>query len=168
MFSKLWAYILTLFIVVASTAVAKESYSPLPVEAFGQMPFIRDLEISPSGNRFFAIVRPDGAEEYQFVVFDQKGGDIELVYGVNQTDEISVRNPFWKRDDRIVFSIRGAGSRYGTETVETRLFSLDPDKGKMRPLFRTNQDGGIPVQIQDRIVSELRQDPEHILISYFK
>lgn len=168
MFSKLWAFALTLLSAFTSVALAQGVYTPPPVEAFGQMPFIRDLDISPSGNRFFAIVRPDNAQEYQFVVFDIEDGTVEPIYGVTQTDELSIRQPFWKRDDRIIFSVRGAGNRYGTETVETRLFSLDPEEGKMRPLFRSRPDDGVPVQIQDRIVSRLRGDSDHILISYYK
>ncbi|RFB04292.1 alpha/beta hydrolase family protein [Parvularcula marina] len=151
---------------ILSTGVAM-AQDQAPLEAYARMPLFRDIKLSPSGHRFFALVRPEGAEEYRFIVYDNGAEGIKPVYGTTQTDEIRFRNVTWKRDDRIIFSLRTNGSRYGTETVETRLFGLNPDDSKITPLFRKPDEGDLPVQIQDRIVSMLEDDADHILVQYW-
>lgn len=153
---------------------AQEGYTPPPLEAFGQMPTLRDVKVSPSGDRFFTLIRPAGAADYKFAVFENSPQGLAPLFVTEQTGEFRFRKPFWKRDDRIVFSTASNGLRDGVETVETRLFSLDPESGDSAALFRMrpknsrlDMQNEVPVQIQDDIVSTLPNDPDYILVEYF-
>ena len=135
-----------------------------PVEDFAAMPAVRAVEVSPSGDRFFALMRLDGAKEYQFIVFDRTDG-LKPIFLTDQTEQARIRRPVWIRDDRIVFSIGMAAQRYGADTTETRLMSLDPDTNEIIPLFRTRADE-VPPQIQDNYVSLDEDDPTRVLVQY--
>lgn len=140
--------------------------TPPPVEAFGSLPAIVDIDISPSGERLLARYRGASDDVYSLLVL-RLGTEGGLEFRMREDDRLALRNPFWKRDDRIVASVRYAGSRYGTDTVETRLVALDVPTQEIFPLFwqGLGQDD-LPVQIQDDIVSTLPNDPDHILVQY--
>ncbi|MBB4659168.1 alpha/beta hydrolase family protein [Parvularcula dongshanensis] len=145
------------------------------VDAFGRMPTLRHVSVSPSGNRVAALYRDGGAEEYSFIVFEY-GDQFQMRYAGKQNEQFRVSEPHWMRDDRIVFSVRFGAMRHRTDTVETRLMSLDVETGEIIPLFDAEQRQGVaetrgsiaaPVQIQDRIVSLTRQDPDSLLVQYW-
>ena len=135
-----------------------------PAAAFGAMPMLSGVQVSPDGSKIAAIVRADGRgglgvfpanEEFRYLQF------------IGDADNQKLSKFFWKRDDKIVFSAKVPETRYGTPTVETRLFSLDTEDGDVTYLFSRSRPKGKPtVQIQDDIVSRLRGDPEHVLVSY--
>lgn len=140
--------------------------TPTPIEAFGRMPTFSDVALSPSGNRMLGMYRTLDSKDYKFVVFDRSAG-FNLLFSTEQTDELRVRNPVWLTDDRILFSVRFNAKRYGTDTVETRLMTLNPDTGEIIRLFKDrNRDEGLPVQFEDDIVSFDWSDPDSILVQY--
>ena len=71
----------------------------------------------------------------------------------------------WKTDQRLLVSLEFADRRYGTATVETRLFAINPD-GKELTFLVPVKKGQDPVQIADRVVSFLPEDPDHILMAF--
>ncbi len=157
-------------------AVAAAPESAPDASAYAQMPTFRSVSISPSGNRVSALYRAEGDEEYSFAVFDRSDGGFQIVYAVRQDEKFRIANPIWIRDDRIVFTVRFGARRYATDTVETRLMSLDPDTGEIIPLFEAPRRGatgsrlgssGVATQIQDDIVSLTRHDPTSILVAYW-
>ncbi|WP_370338711.1 alpha/beta hydrolase family protein [Parvularcula marina] len=164
---------LAAMLALPTTALA-QNYTPPPLEAFGSMPLFSNVRISPGGGRVFALARPADAKDYRFVVFENTPQGLSPIFSVEQSDEVRFRRPFWKRDDKIIFSIASSGKRYGTETVETRLFSLTPKSGKSTPLFtlntrsaRLDQQTDVPIQIQDDFVSILPNDPKNVLLEYY-
>ena len=162
--ARLAAALIATLAATASPLAAQDA--PPPVAAFGQMPTFTSLAVSPSGDRFSALYRAADADEYQFLVIDRSDG-IKPVFAVTQTDELRIRRPRWVRDDRIVFTVRFAAERYGTDTVETRLMGLEPDSGDMIPLFRHSRiSDEPPVQIQDNVVSMNDGDPTRITVQY--
>ncbi|WP_031552664.1 alpha/beta hydrolase family protein [Parvularcula oceani] len=169
------AYLGAGLLALAAASAAAET----DVEAFGRMPTLQDVSVSPSGERVAALYRGDRDEEYSFVVFGGGGAQdaMQIVFEVRQSEKFRVSDPIWMRDDRIVFSLRFNAERYRTDTVETRLMSLDVNTGEIIPLFKTERrrqigstidEAGIPVQIQTDIVSLTRQDPGSLLVQYWK
>ena len=132
---------------LAALAAAAPAEAP-PVEAFAQMPRFENVSLSPSGQRFFSLYRDEGMDEYRFVVFDRSNG-LDTLYATAQTDEFRIREPVWTSEDTIVFGVKFNASRYGTDTVETRLMSLNVETGEIDRLFRDRRGSeGMPVQIE--------------------
>lgn len=163
-------FIVTLGVISAGmTSLVLAQTAPPGVEAYGRMPFFKNVQISPSGKRFFVFARPDDAGEYAFMVFENTPEGLKNIYSTLQTEDLRLNRSFWKRDDQIIISIKAPSKRWGTETVETRLFSIDPEEGEFVPLFRNpRSETVLPVQIQDRITNRLKDDPERILVTYYK
>ncbi|MEM7741741.1 MAG: hypothetical protein AAF225_13185, partial [Pseudomonadota bacterium] len=134
--------------------------------AFGRLPFIDDVEVSPSGERIAARFSSNG--QTGLLIFELSDSRIPNRL-IEESENLKVRRFFWKRDDRLVFSAAVPGSRYGTATVETRLLAVTPGEQEIKPLFKRQSRAGteLPVQIQDRIVSVLPNDPGHVLVEYF-
>ena len=135
-----------------------------PIEAFAQMPVFRDVGLSPSGDRFFARYKTADMDAYSFVVFDRTNG-LNAIYAAAQTEELTVGDPVWMTEDRIVFSINFKARRYRTDTNESRLMALDLRTGEMERLFRDPREG-MPVQFETNIVSYLPDETDAILVQY--
>ncbi|MEM0929768.1 MAG: alpha/beta fold hydrolase [Pseudomonadota bacterium] len=136
-----------------------------PEAAFGRLPFIDDVEVSPSGERFAASYNSETGSGLLIYELTEDGFDNRLI---SESDNLKIRRYFWKRDDRLVFSAGVPSNRYGTPTLETRLLAVTPGEPDLDRLFKSpgRRSGEFPVQIQDRIVSVLPNDPEHILVEY--
>jgi len=132
--------------------------------AFGAMPTFRSVQVSPDGTKIAAIVRAQGRSGLAIV--DVTEG-FEYKRFIEDSDAMKVNRYFWKADDRLVFSARIPGNRYGTPVVETRMFSIQPEGDKVRPLYRHDEKSGyLPPQIQDQVVSWLPNDPQNVLVQY--
>jgi len=124
--------------------------------------FDQDL---PDGSKLTAFVNLD--ENYRLGVFELKDGQLTPLHMLAEAGEYTMGNPIWASDERLVFTIYFAGQRYLTDTTETRLMSMNPDGSDLIALFsRAETEGGSQVQIQNRIVSTLPDDPEHFLVQY--
>lgn len=144
-------------------------------EDFAALPFLKEVEVAPGGQKMSAVF--DYQNSYVFGIFDISDG-VKPLYTVGEDSELRFRKTEWVRPDRVIFSLKYAGNRYGTDTVETRLFSMNPDGSDITPLFKPPKNsrtgsrlGGsaitdIPIQIQDNIISLLPNDPERILVEY--
>lgn len=137
-----------------------------PVEAYAALPQFADLEIAPGGR--FLAARTNIDNVYRVLVLDLSAPGVEVVYSLSENDEYYVSRFQWAGPDRLLISIgfvgkRGRGQRI--DTAERRLFSVKIGENEMIPLFRAKRDE-IPVQIQDRIVSLLPDDPKHILLQH--
>ena len=148
---------------VAAALVSAASFDP--ETAFGRLPYLDDVEVSPSGERLAA--RYSDGDNSGLLIFElaDYGFDNRLI---GESKNLKVGSFFWKRDDRLIVSARVPGERYGTPTVETRLLAVTPGQDDIDSLFSTpsRKSRELPVQIQDRIVSALANDPQHILVEY--
>ncbi|MEL7030184.1 MAG: hypothetical protein AAGL49_13490, partial [Pseudomonadota bacterium] len=157
--------------VIAAAAVATLSVlgvapalsAPPPVEAFARLPKAKGGSIAPDGRHLAVRVEQDG--RYVMTVFAYDGDSLAAVRGFTEDDEFGTNWVEWMNADRLLVSVRFAARRYGTPTTETRLLSATTDGFKLKPMFRP-EDGALPEQIQDNIVSFLPKDPDHILVQY--
>ncbi len=137
-----------------------------PAAHFARLPFIKQVRVAPGGKYFSAKVSYENryvASVFRFT----DGGGIESVFTLKEDDERWVRVLDWANPDRLIISIGFNANRYGADTVESRLFALTPGEEKPDPLFRYDKYEA-PQQFEDEIVSWLRRDPDHILLSYRK
>lgn len=152
-----------MFAFVAAALVSAASFDP--ETAFGRLPYIDEVQVSPSGARLAARYSDGGASGLLIFELADNGFDNRLI---GESSNLKVGEFFWKRDDRLVVSAEVPGERYGIPTVETRLLGVTPGQDDFDWLFRppSRKSREMPIQIQDRIVSVLANDPEHLLVEY--
>jgi dipeptidyl aminopeptidase/acylaminoacyl peptidase len=154
-------WILALVLLVhALTAAAVEK---LPVEAFASLPALQDLQLSPDGKRFAALLNI-GAHSV-LITRDVAGATANAV-AKTDNKRVAVNWFRWLNNDRIAVSLRYADRRYGVATMETRLMSYRYDGSDTVNLVKydPHRDRLVP-QFQDRVVDWLPEDPGHILIA---
>lgn len=134
------------------------------VEDFAQLPTYTDLAISPGGKYLAARVNDDN--RYVVRIFAIGASQIERIYSIRETEKTSVGWFRWVTDEHLLASTySSAGWRSRMPTGETRLITIDVPQRKMISLFHPQRNKR-SVQIQDRIVSYLPQEPENILVQY--
>ena len=148
----------------AATVAAAPATDFDAAAAFGAMPLFRSIQVSPNGEMLAAVVRSGGRSGLAVIDITEGVGFKRFV---EDSDALKVGKFFWKADDRLVFSARIPGNRYGTPVVETRMFSMEPEGKGIRSLYReSTRNTGLPPQIQDDVVSWLPNDPQNIYVQY--
>lgn len=138
------------------------------VGLFASPPETADAEISPNGRYVASRVFVNG--QYMLVIFDLDNlGKVKPV--VASPRDMEVNWLHWKSNDRLLVSLSFASRRYGTATMERRLFALNPDGTNLKYLVPAKKLGKgdsteEPVQIADRVVDFLPDDPKHILMQF--
>ncbi len=162
--STVLLFLLTLITLTHSTAFGAES---LPVSAFSTLPQIEEVKISPDGKK--VIYMQNIKDETVIVSYELDTGAKKILSVVDNV-EFKYRFADWANNDMIVFSTSIPYHRYGTPTIETRLFAGRADGSEkyyllVKPLGkRAKTEGEHFSQIQDNIISLLPDDPEHILM----
>ena len=137
------------------------------IEAFAKMPTFTDVKTSPGGE--YVATRQFLGSRYVVSLFRFVDGRLEYFYGFGENATYSVAWFEWVSPNRLLVSVAFTATRAGRSRVQTqerRLFSLDAETTEMVGLFRTQTDE-TPIQIQDRVVSFLPDDPKHILVQYY-
>lgn len=154
------------FVSISAFSFAAE---PFPVEHFSQLPKFTRPQLSPKGTMVAYVQNLQQNGIAVLTTFNLTTG--EVLYLVQSDNEEMKINWFeWIDEETLVLSIRYASSRYGTDTVETRLVAIDAkkDRDEMRLLIKPKS-GGISdqhfSQFQDNVIDFLNGDPEHILIA---
>lgn len=86
-----------LFLVVALFAAIPAAQAAPPLEAYGQLPAIDYVSLSPSGERFALVARTDTGRRLAVMRAD---GTIELAADI---DNLKVENVEWGGDEHLVF-----------------------------------------------------------------
>ncbi len=144
----------------------------LPVEAFASLPAVRRISLSPSGNRV-AVIQNIGEESF-LVVYDLKTGKRSVV---TKSDNKKVKIGWyrWANDDKLLVSVRHLkiwaekSDIRRARMVNRRLlvFRFDGTDSHIivNPKDVTSYTIDWQAQFQDRIVSILPDDPDHILMA---
>ncbi len=139
-----------------------------PVAAsFAHLPTYTDIAIAPGGSRFAVRFNIDNV--YRLIVYDVTGDQVKAVSAFKESELMSVSWFRWVSATRLLVSIAFNAQReqgFGfIDTEERRLVAFDAKTSTVIGLFKERR-GQIPIQIQDRIVSFLPNDPEHIMVQY--
>ena len=150
----------------AAFATSAASANPtIPAEDFARLNTLSSVRPSPDGSKFTARVASNN--RYNLMVIDVNDGDLKSLFTAAEDEKVSVNRIRWARNDRLVMSLIFAGKTQGVDIYRTRLFGLNPDGSDFDPLFKEPKDG-VGVNIQDSIISMLRNDPENILVRYYE
>ena len=130
-----------------------------PALAYAALPQAREARLSPDGRHLAYIGVLDGHSALVVRDVDGHGKPVVLPTGDGEVNWI-----LWKSDDRLVFSVEAVSVREPLrKTEETRLIGVDRDGSHLLDLVHAD-DADFQPQIQDRIVSELPDDPDHLLL----
>ena len=156
----------------ASDAWADEAL--VPVSAYARLPQLSGFDVSPSGNRVL-MLQPAG-DSLHLVVMDLVAKTTRLALA-SDPDKFYFDGCRFRTDDRIVCSVRAyiklqsaqMGFYPEGRIIVTRLFGVDADGSHFSQLVpdavnNVGEDLVWNSQIEDRIVSPLPDDPDHLLI----
>lgn len=137
-----------------------EAVKVAPVEAYANLPRARDARLSPNGKKLALIAPVNGRDA--LVIWDLAGKEKSKVIS---TGEFEPSWFFWKSDQRLIASLRFYSLRNPQHaTADSRLISIDSDGGKPVVLVKPEQFVTYIPQLQDKIVSLLPNDENHILV----
>ncbi len=143
------------------------AYTQASVPGLGQLPTFDDLDLSGDGSRLLMV--KSAGEVYDLVVRNLETGEDRTLYEGDARRGL-INWCRWANSDRIVCSIRyyHPAPRLG-QLARTRLFAVNWDGTQFEILVprAKNRDRWPTVwnaQVQDRVISWLSEDPEHVLI----
>lgn len=157
-----------LLVIVLAKSVAASEADPLPVETFASLPKVassRLIQLSPSGEHLAYVLQSEGYSV--LAVHNVKTGEQTLITKTDN-EKYSFRWLKWISAERFVFSVYFPDRRYGVASGETRLLSAGTKDSELKILLKprsNGRDGRHYSQFQDRVVSYLPYDPEHILVA---
>ncbi len=138
--------------------------APSLIEQFGSLPAETHVKLSPGAKRIASIVSSSGA---RFLVIREVGKEgINPIFKVDNRN-YTVRWLQWLSDERLLISILAPSSRYGIDTMESRLTAVNYDGSNSLNVVKLRSNELVP-QFQDQVVDFLPDDPEHILLSLDK
>ena len=145
----------------AATWAGAGSAEPKPasVEAYAEIPRARGARLSPNGRYLAYIGALNG--HTALVIQDLQGQDPPRAV---PTGDGELNWILWKSDQRLVISVRVVSTRQALRrSMDTRLIGLDRDGSRVIELVQAENSDYEP-QVQDRVISELPDDPEHLLL----
>ena len=152
----------------ALVASARSTRADLPpAEAFGRLPAIHRILVSPGGSHLAALEWRDG-QPYLAIYDLSKGLDSHpkrMHLDVGKKIEERVNTIAWLNDDTVGVVIAYEATRNNVPTLETRLFAIKRDLGVGRLIPKPRTDVPYNPQHQHRIIDYLREDPDHILMA---
>jgi dipeptidyl aminopeptidase/acylaminoacyl peptidase len=128
--------------------------SLIPVDRFFGLPAIRAPELSPDGSKIAFLFPKDG--RLALGLFDRATGEARMI--LEGTDD-NITGFFWKGNDRLVFG----GDVNGSESSFIGVTDLTGKK-ILRLAESVRHTGGTFYGDTAGIVSELREDPENIIM----
>ncbi len=163
---KLILFIVTSFFSVNSSTYAQEDIAIL-AKAFGQLPEIQSVDISPDGTKLLMMQNYQGRK----ILVTRSLIDPDAPpNGIPPLENQEFNWAMWASNDRILASIRfpytdqfmGLAT-WGT--YETRLISMDWKGDDPVNPIKGNDKRSRQTQIQDIVVDLMKEDPNHILVS---
>lgn len=136
---------------------------PPPVEAYAALPF-QQMRLSPDGTKLAVVAAANG--NHRLMVVPVRKGDFKptsLDMGPYEPNYF-----IWKTDQTLISGLRFVTTKRNEfPNVETRLVVFSADLSDAKDLMhipRRGRAGGVPV-IQDRMISILPNDPDHVLVA---
>jgi dipeptidyl aminopeptidase/acylaminoacyl peptidase len=163
MYRLFLATVYLLFVVTNANAEVSETpvaEKPVPIELYAALPNTSHVTLSPNG-KMLALIAPFKGRNSLLIWDLSENGKRKVL----QTGEYQPQWLVWKSDHRLIVSLKFFSLRDPQHaTVDTRLISID-DKGENPVvLVKPEQFLTYTPQIQDKIVSLLPDDENHILI----
>ncbi len=137
----------------------------IPLEQFAAGPEMAAPSLSPDGTKVVYLTTVSG-ERYVAVRELQKTSQPHpVLHGTGGSYEVVACN--FKTNARLLCRFRGVEHDYGVPYPASRMVVLDSDGSHMKVLFQSQAWAASTVanvQMQDRIIHWLPDDPEHVLL----
>ena len=149
------------FVLAASLGAASAQSLP-PVEAFGRLPFVTDVQISPDGKHFAGIQEKDG--QPVAVIYTIDSPDPPQAFGAQ--DGAVVAGITWAKNDRLIVYYKAARQIFAGERGLSTLFrsvSVDVGGQKWSQLMSNIRSQNFNFAI-GAIVDKNLDDPDSILM----
>ncbi len=131
-----------------------QAQAQVDLDAFGQLPVIQFVRISPNGQKVASVRRIKGKQA--LVVQDLAGGE-PAVIGLG---DHKVRGVRWANDEYAMVTVsatdrvRGFGSKFEMSGV----YSVDVNSGAITPLMNNNRDTAIQISISRVLATDWQGD----------
>lgn len=163
------AFLVSIFI---SLFVAFPAFAKPPASAFGQLPNIYDAAISPDGSKLAAYANIKGSYGIGVFYIDGSG---KQSFVVGMEDGVKPEWITWANDDIILASF-WQSQKYGGKPITTgHIYKIDVNNQKGRILVEPNNAKSVGSnmgtnrffrQFNNQVIDFLRNDPDHILMSF--
>ncbi len=156
------------FQLILANAYGEDLKLSISAEAFGQRENFLKIKLSPNGNRMASLRSYKGKISLVTQSLDPSVNGQSYVTTFKEGEFKWFR---WLNNDRLAVSIRFPSRRYGSDSIETRLFAQDWDRKnpinliKRQKRMRSRELTRWVSQLQDDVVSFLPDDPDHILLA---
>lgn len=151
-----------LFVVFLSLFLSLFTYAEhLPVEAFGNLPKIKQVKLSPDGKKFAFFNSIAGSTFLG--INDLETGKLNYVL---QTDNQKFKMEWyvWANNNMLLVSADFPNAKFGVKFTESRLLKVKTDGSNgLESVFYPKRKDRIP-QFQNNIIDLLPDEPDHILM----
>jgi len=159
--------VLTVATAVAVLALGAPLASPPSAEAFGSLPEIDQVRLSPSGEYCVALRNVSG-KPYLAVIDVSAEPDEAIKFielEVMENIEEKIGRIHWLNDDMIGITLEFEANRLGVPTTETRLIALSRDLTRGTTIPAPLRGALFNTQLAHRILDYLPEDPDHVLMA---
>ena len=136
--------------------------TPSAAELYGTLPLARDVRLSPDGNSLALIAALQGREQFAIWHLGGTAPPTNLVTG-----EAEPRWFAWKDDGHLIAGLYyGDFKNYRNGAMSTRALVFDTDGSRhiVMNFADLSRVAGLVPQFQDRMLSLLPGDPDHVLM----
>ena len=146
------------------SAADTQEYRSTPLaKAFGTLPAMSGLHMSPDGTKISFLANLVDGQTVE-AVLDLSTGKVA---GVTKSEfgKFSINDCTWANNERLLCSTYGVSMVDYVLTPYTRLFAINTDGSKVVTLTNRSQGG---VQFASSVVDLLSDEPDYVLISQFE
>jgi len=160
-----WVICIVVALVLPNIGQAQQ---PLTVEAFGRLPDVSQVELSPDGSKVFSLVRYEyeGTKGTVLHLVDIQKNNKKILLSTDNSKFV-IGWARWANDRTLLLSTHYPSKIYRTPLTATRLLRIDITTGEVRsaiPARLFNKLGYLPT-VQDRIVDMLVDQEDEFLLS---
>jgi len=153
-------------VILAETDLASNL---LPTEYFSRLPNYRTPRLSPDGRKIAVIHNVQEKGIAVLITRDMKAKEQKHLLA-SDNEKVRVNWFQWVNNDTLVVSVLFGGTRFGVETMETRLIAVDVSGQEkvLRPLIKPRRVAANQKhysQFQDQVIDILPNDHDHILMA---
>ncbi len=154
---------LSSFATVSNPSILKNKTSLLPISAYGNLPKVSDVKVSPGGKRIAMLKNVNGNQV--LMAYNLVSGENQAIF---QSDNLKVilNGYVWGNDDVLLINI-GTVDAKGLKKHTNRLYKYDLNTDKKISLLVKPKESHKErlTQIQDQIVSIMPSEPNKILMA---
>lgn len=154
--------ITTLLFILSFNSYGTATAEQLPVEAFGNLPEVSQVTLSPDGNKI-AFIRIIKGSTY-IGTTDLITPKTRYIVGTDN-QKFKIGWYLWANNETLLVSADYPVSRYGVKYTETRLLKVKADGSDSATSVIKPKSNERYAQIQNNIIDILPDEPNHILMA---